>query len=138
MAGWAGVYNGAFAGEWRFSPHLDIGMHAFVFTGGRFSLAAVDGAGNTVALALARLENRPHDYLPQPVGNVWVLCTTANRRREGIGEGLLRAVLINLRAAGALSATIQSDLDSQFGSYRLYERVGFRQAGRFCVRTRRF
>lgn len=138
MAGWAAVYNEAFAGELRLSPQLDIGMHGFVLMADHLSMAAIDEAGNTVALALVRLENRPHDYLRQPVGNVWVLCTTTNRRREGVGKGLLRAVLINLRMAGAMSATIQSDLDSRFRSYTLYERVGFKQAVRFCIRSRRF
>src|SRR5438105_1707077 len=95
------------------------GSRAFVFIGGHFSLASVDASGATVALALARLEHRPFDYLPQPVGNVWVLCTAGDRRREGIGEAILRLVLMNLRAAGAASATIQSDLGSAFESHRM-------------------
>lgn len=138
MAAWAVVYNEVFAGEWRFFPQLEMGIRGFVLTGGHFSLAAIDENNTTVGLVLARLENRPDDHLPQPVGNIWVLGIAPERRRQGIGEAILRAVLINLREAGARSATIQSDLGSAFGSYRLYERVGFDPSSRFCILSRQF
>ena len=138
MAAWAAVYNEAFAGEWRFFPQLDMTIRGFIMTGGHFSLAAVDENNATVGLVLARLEDRPDDQLPQPMGNIWVLAVAPNRRRQGIGEAILRAALIKLREAGASSATIQSDLDSAFRSYRLYGRVGFDPSSRFCILSRQF
>lgn len=137
MGGWAQLYNEAFAGEWRQNALNAMQMYGFVaFGGGQHSMAAIDRSGATAGLALARLENRPHDHLLQPTANVWVLCVAAGRRRERIGAGLLNEVLIRLRSVGALSATIQADPSSWHRSFQLYERLGFIEVRRFCVWNR--
>ena len=136
MVAWAQLYNTALAGEWRFAPILDFHVRGFVLGPGRHSITAIDAAGNPVALALARLETRQHDHLPQPMANVVILCTSPDRMRSRIGEGILRAVLIRLREAGARSATIRADEGSKYRSYVLYERVGFQRSLEICIWSR--
>jgi hypothetical protein len=133
---WTQLHNQAFATEWRFTPATPLGMRAQVAGRGRLSRAAIDEAGAPVGLVLARLENRPHDTLLQPVANVTVVCTAPKRMREGIGQGLLTAVLASARLAGAKSATIRADLGSAFESFRMYARAGFRPSLDLCIWTK--
>jgi hypothetical protein len=137
LAEWAALYNAAFLDEWRFYPLSANILWSFLAGTGGHSIAAIDAAGKPVALAITRLQTYKHDSLSQPVGNVLVLCTSPDRMRSGIGEGILTTALVRLREAGALSATIRADEGSKYQSYILYERVGFRRSRDICIWSRR-
>jgi GNAT superfamily N-acetyltransferase len=136
MIDWARLYNDTFAGEWRHALIRDIEMRQQVLGAGRHSIAALDEKARTISLVLTQIEQRVRDPLAQPTANIAIVCTDATRSRERIGEGMLRVALDRARSAGARSATIRTDLDSRYESHRLYKRVGFQPANRFCAWSR--
>lgn len=136
MDAWARLYNDAFAGEFRQVRTAAGPLWVHLIEPGRLGIAALDGSGAPVGLVIGGIENRPACPLEQPIANIYIVCTAAHRRKEGIAEAALREALIRLRNAGARSATIRSDEDSQYRSYRLYQRVGFRQVQPFRVWNR--
>ncbi len=130
---WTDMYNSAFAGEWEHWQSSAFDMHNFVISSPTFCLAALDQGTNPVVLALCHLETLAHDARAQPVADVVILCVASRRRKEGIGESMLREAMIRLRTAGARSATIRADMGSRYESYRLYEGVGFQKALEFRI-----
>jgi GNAT superfamily N-acetyltransferase len=102
---WRGVAVGVTAGEW----------HLFV---------ALDGDGHicgTLSLASAMPDNQPHR------ADVCKMLVHRRARRQGLAEGLLRAV--EARAALLGKTTLVLDTVTGSDAARLYERLGWQRAG---------
>lgn len=108
--------------ELSFAPAWSVQMVAESLAApGTHAWVAIYPDGRTVGFALFRRIGEEAELLR--------LATEPNLRRRGIGSGLLAASLAGVRELAASSCWLEVRIDN-LAARRLYERTGFRLAGR--------
>jgi mycothiol synthase len=125
--------NEAFADDWEYTPvalhHWSAWMESPRWSVG-LNLVAADGE-EVVGLCLCLVDEDRIHWLGRKDGYVDTLCVRPSFQRRGVGRALLLSALESLRAAGMVSATLDTDEDNPTQAPRFYRQLGFREAWRW-------
>jgi len=139
LAARTAAFNEAFAQHWGFVP-INLEDTEYMVRQPTYQpenrLIALDEAGQIAGFCTADTTPDMVQSLGGDKGRVSLLGVRPAYRGRGLGRALLLSAMHRIRAAGLPRAALGVDGDNVTGAKRLYESVGFREAGRSIVYRR--